>query len=193
MRRSLLPIGALSALAVGLVFAAGSSSDDRVPADPLLVAGGRRYAATIREERTSLHAAQAAGDALAVRLYRGRLLPADRAGVADPVATTRAASALLSGDARSLGAKVSLLDVEAHAAGAALAFDGIREAVWARDRGLVGAVDERAATLRAELDRYRLGEGYRRMPAPGTPARRSLEAALDAWAWRLEVAARTAG
>jgi hypothetical protein len=191
MYRSLVFTAVAAALAAGLVFASGSRSTERRGPDPLLAAGAKRYAATMRDERASLQAARAAGDALAVRLHRGRLAPADRAGVADPLAVVRAAVALLSGDARSLGPAVSLLDVEGHAAGTALAFDAIRDAVWARDRGLVGAIDERAAHLRAELDRHRRGQGYRPMPAPGTAARRSLEAALDAWAWRLNVAVTT--
>jgi iron uptake system EfeUOB component EfeO/EfeM len=68
-----------------------------------------------------------------------------------------------------------------------VAFDAIRDALWARDKGLVGSIDERMATLRSELDRHRRGNGFAK--TLGQADRRRLQAALDAWAWRLDLAA----
>ena len=74
-----------------------------------------------------------------------------------------------------------------------MAFDGVRDALWARDKGLVGSIDERCATLRAELDRHRRGDGFRSATTLPTADRRRLQAALDAWAWRLDLAAERLG
>ena len=103
------------------------------------------------------------------------------------LAAVEAAARLLSADARNLPA-TDLLAVEARVAGAAVAFDAIRDALWARDRGLTGSIDERLAGLRAELDRHRRGHRFR--PAAGLRVadRRRLAAALDAYAWRLSLA-----
>ena len=69
-----------------------------------------------------------------------------------------------------------------------MAFDAIRDAVWARDRGLTGSIDERLAGLRLELDRHRRGRRFRPAATLSTPDRWRLAAALDAYAWRLSLA-----
>ena len=150
--------------------------------------GETRYAAIVRAETASLRERRAAGDEAGVRIHLGRVAPARRARTSEPHAVVHAAAAVLSLDARGTG-RTGLLDLEAHAQGAGLAFDSIREAVWMRDRGLVGSIDERLANLRAELDRHRRGEGFLSSGALGAADRRRLAAALDALAWRLTVAA----
>ncbi len=181
-------------LLAGAGIAVATSGDGGATAaraeDPLLRSGATRYAAYLRAEAASLPAARRAGDRLAVRLHEGRLAPV--AGRVprrvDPRAAVSAAARLLSLDARNLGS-TDLLDVEARAAGAAVAFDAIRDALWARDKGLTGSIDERLAGLRAELDRHRRGRRFRPVASLPTGDRRRLQAALDAYAWRLSLAA----
>jgi hypothetical protein len=195
MNRGLLLTAVLLALpalgAAGLALAPAREGErPRAGGDPLLRSGALRYGAYLRAEAASLAAARRAGHALAVRLHEGRLAPAggrapDRV---DPVAAVRGAARLLSLDARHAGTR-DLLGVEARAAGAAVAFDAIRDALWARDKGLTGSIDERLAGLRAELDRHRRGAAFRSVERLRTADRRRLAAALDAYAWRLSLAA----
>ncbi|HEV2813189.1 MAG TPA: hypothetical protein VGW10_08065, partial [Solirubrobacteraceae bacterium] len=188
-RLALLAVLAL-ALGAGLTLARASESEPpRAAADPLLRSGATRYAAYVRAETASLRSARRAGDAVAVRLHEGRLAPAgaERQHV-DPAAAVASAARLLSLDARNAGT-ADLLGVEARAAGAAVAFDAIRDALWARDKGLTGSIDERLAGLRTELDRHRRGNEFRPAAKLPTPDRRRLAAALDAYAWRLSLAA----
>jgi hypothetical protein len=195
MRRRPLLSAALLALAVlagaGLTLAPARESEaPRSTGDPQLRSGATRYAAYLRAEAASLAGARRAGDTLAVRLHEGRLAPVGGRVPArvDAVAAVHAAARLLSLDARHTGAR-GLLGVEARAAGAAVGFDAIRDALWARDKGLTGSIDERLAGLRAELDRHRRGTGFRRARSLRTADRRRLAAALDAYAWRLSLAA----
>ena len=179
-------IAAVSASAV--VFA----GDARSQHDPLLVSGQQRYDAYVRTERESMRLMVAAGDHEAARIHRERVRPASvAAGLSSdtpkPVKVTRAAARVLSLDGRRAG-EVALVDVESHAAGSAVAFDAIRDAVWARDKGLVGSIDERIAGLRAELDRHRRGAGFAPASSLAVEDRRRLAAALDALAWRLQIA-----
>ena len=200
MRRAHFAVAALFALAAlagaGLTLAPAREPERPRPVrDPLLRSGSVRSAAYVRAERASLAAARRGGDTQAVRLHEGRLAPVGgrASGAVDSVAAVRTAAKLLSLDARHAGAR-ELLGVEARAAGAAVAFDAIRDALWARDKGLTGSIDERLAGLRAELDRHRRGSGFRRAATLGTADRRRLAAALDAYAWRLSLAAdRVAG
>ena len=170
----------------GLTLAPADESD---PADPLLRSGAARYSAYLHAEAASLAEARRNGDDLAAGLHAGRLAPVGGSlpEAVDPLAATAAAARLLSLDARQVGTK-SLLGVEARAAGAAVAFDAIRDAVWARDRGLTGSIDERLAGLRLELDRHRRGRRFRPAATLSTPDRWRLAAALDAYAWRLSLA-----
>ena len=188
-----------AALAVAALAAAGfvlapaparEREDPRRGADPLLRSGALRYGAYLRAEAASLAAARRSGDRLAVRLHRGRLAPVGgrHPQRVDAVAAVNEAARLLSLDARHT-ASAGLLDVEARVAGAAIAFDAIRDALWARDKGLTGSIDERLAGLRTELDRHRRGTGFRRAGSLGIADRRRLAAALDAYAWRLSLAA----
>ena len=179
----------LLALGGGFVAARGAGSPP-VQDDPLLQSGIKRYAAYVREETASLRAAEWDKDALGARIYAGRIAPSVEGGVDDPVAVALAAAALLSKDARG---DTALLDIESHAAGATAAFDAIRDAVWARDRGLVGLVDDRMATLREELDRHRRGAGFVPIARVSPAAKRRLLAALDALAWRYTAATRALG
>ena len=177
---------ALSLLILAVVGGLVAARGEDAPEDPRLQSGAKRYAAYVREESRSLAVARAARDALGARIYEGRLAPA-AGGTTDPIAVVHAAAAVMSRDGRG---DTALLDVESHAAGAAAAFDAIRDALWARDQGLVGEVDERIATLRAELDRHRRGDGFVPVARLGLAARGRLQSALDALAWRLTVAAR---
>lgn len=193
MRRPAFVVAAVVAAALAGVTLA--PADDREGAggagDPLLRSGAKRYAAYLRSEAASLRAARAAGDRVAARMHEGRLAPAGGRVPArvDPVAAVTGAARLLSLDARDPGRR-GLLALEAHAAGAAVAFDAIRDALWARDKGLTGSLDERLANLRAELERHRRGRGFRRADSLPLADRRRLAAALDAYAWRLSLAAR---
>lgn len=198
-RRRLIVVAllAVAALAGAGLTLAPAREPAAAPAadDPLLRSGATRYAAYLRAEAASLAAARRSGDAVAVRLHEGRLAPAGGRVPrrVDPVAAVRAAARLLSLDARHAGS-AELLGVEARAAGAAVAFDAIRDALWARDKGLTGSIDERLAGLRSELDRHRRGAGFRGVARLATADRRRLAAALDAYAWRLSLAAdRVAG
>ncbi|HEX8086075.1 MAG TPA: hypothetical protein VF529_17410 [Solirubrobacteraceae bacterium] len=189
-RKGVIALLAACAAALGGGFAVATSRDDApaTSADPLLRSGAVRYAAYLRAEESSLAASRREGDRLAVRLHAGRLAPVggsvpDRV---DPVAAVDAAARLLSRDARDLP---DLLAVEARVAGAAVAFDAIRDALWARDKGLTGSIDERLAGLRTELDHHRRGSRFRAASSLPTPDRRRLAAALDAYAWRLSLAA----
>jgi hypothetical protein len=193
-RRRFIAVALLAVVAlagVGLTLAPARQSPSRAHADdPLLRSGATRYAAHLRAEAGSLAAARRAGDELATRLHQGRLAPVggrvpERV---DAVAAVRTAARLLSLDARRTGSS-DLLGVEARAAGAAIAFDAIRDALWARDKGLTGSIDERLAGLRTELDRHRRGERFRAVAGLSTADRRRLAAALDAYAWRLSLAA----
>jgi iron uptake system EfeUOB component EfeO/EfeM len=105
-----------------------------------------------------------------------------------PLAVAHAAARVLSLDARRV-TEQPLVDVESHAAGAGIAFDAIRDALWSRDKGLVGSIDERLATVRVELDAHRRGAGFAAAARLPMAERRRLAAALDAFAWRLELAA----
>jgi hypothetical protein len=201
MRRRLSLVAALLAVAAlagaGLALATGRDGADPVPRaeDPLLRSGATRYGAYLRAEAASLRAARRTGDRLAVRLHAGRLAPVDGRVPerVDPIAAVDAAARLLSLEARDVAAS-DLLGVEARVAGAAVAFDAVRDALWARDKGLAGSIDERLAGLRTELDRHRRGSGFRRATTLPTGDRRRLAAALDAYAWRLSLAAdRVAG
>lgn len=161
--------------------------------DPLLVSGQQRYDAYVRTERESMRAMVTAGDRDGARIHRERLRPASvAAGLSSdtprPLQVTRAAARVLSLDGRRTG-PVDLLDVESHTAGSGVAFDAIRDALWARDKGLVGSIDERLAGLRTELDRHRRGAGFVLASSLRVADRRRLAAALDALAWRLELAA----
>src|SRR5687767_13953153 len=155
-RRTRFLAAALLALALlagaGLTLATARQSPDRPAADPLLRSGAARYSAYLRAEAASLGPARRSGDAFAARLHEGRLAPVGGRVPArvDPVAAVRAAARLLSLDARKASAR-ALLGVEARAAGAAVAFYAIRDALWARDKGMTGSIDERLAGLRAEL------------------------------------------
>ena len=155
----------------------------------MLVSGRTRYAAYVRAEthRRSASASAPGTPRGRASTPAGSSRPAALAP-GEPVAVARAAAAVLSLDARDVGRR-ALLDVESHAAGAAVAFDAVRDALWARDKGLVGSIDERLAGLRTELDRHRRGEGFRSSGALATADRRRLAAALDAFAWRLDLAA----
>jgi hypothetical protein len=181
------------------VFAAPRLGAEEAPPrpDPLLVSGQHRYDAYVRAERESMRAMIASRDAVGARIHRERLRPASvAAGVSSetpsPLDVVRAASQVLSLDGRGVGSR-SLLDLESHAAGAGAAFDGIRDALWARDQGLVGSIDERFAGLRAELDAHRRGSGFVAAHRLRTEDERRLAAALDALAWRLRVAADRLG
>ncbi|HEX2084802.1 MAG TPA: hypothetical protein VHF89_03900 [Solirubrobacteraceae bacterium] len=182
----------LAALAgAGMTLAPASERAAPDPsADPRLRSGAGRYAAYLRAEAASLQAARRAGDRLAVQLHEGRLAPVGGRVPAevDPIAAVTAASRMLSLDAREAGNR-DLLGVEARTAGAAVAFDAVRDALWARDKGLTGSIDERLANLRAELDRHRRADRFRPASRLGTADRRRLAAALDAYAWRLSLAA----
>ena len=186
----LIVLPALALVAAGAALFAG---DAESRPDPLLVSGEQRYGAYVRAERESMRAMVAAGDEQAARIHRERVRPAGVAAglssdVPQPLKVARAASRVLSLDARRLG-EVALLDVESHTAGSGVAFDAIRDALWARDKGLVGSIDDRLAGLRTELDRHRRGDGFVAPARVAVADRRRLAAALDALAWRLELAA----
>ncbi|HEV3002359.1 MAG TPA: hypothetical protein VGW75_16575 [Solirubrobacteraceae bacterium] len=191
-RRAALAVAVLAAVLAGVALAPAEHRERAGAADdPLLRSGAKRYAAYLRSEAASLRAARRAGDVVAVRLHEGRLAPVGGRPPArvDPAGAVSAAARLLSLDARDPAAR-GLLTLEAHAAGAAVAFDAIRDALWARDKGLTGSLDERLANLRAELDRHRRGRGFRPAATLALADRRRLAAALDAYAWRLSLAAR---
>lgn len=181
----------LAVAIVGLATRRSAGGEER-RADPrqeeMLVSGRLRYAAYVRTETASLRERERAGDPEGARIHAGRVEPVRRAGSRHPIAVARAAAGMLSLDARDVGRR-ALLDVESHTAGAAVAFDAVRDALWARDKGLVGSIDERLAGLRTELGRHRRGEGFRSSGALATADRRRLAAALDAFAWRLGLAA----
>jgi iron uptake system EfeUOB component EfeO/EfeM len=186
------------ALLAGAAFATAIGAREAEPKpDPLLVSGGKRYAAYVRAERASMQEMVAVGDGQAARIHRERLRPASvAAGLSSeapkPIAVASAASSVLSLDGRRAG-EVALLDVESHVAGSGVAFDAVRDALWARDKGLVGSIDERIAGLRTELDRHRRGAGFVPARSLRVADRRRLAAALDALAWRLELAAEKLG
>ena len=195
-RLVLIAVPALAAVAAGAGGLAISSESEPKP-DPLLVSGAQRYEAYVRAERDSMRDMVSAGDTVGARIHRERLRPASvAAGLSDetpgPVAVVSAASRVLSLDGRIVG-EVALLDVESHAAGSGVAFDGVRDALWARDKGLVGSIDERLAGLRTELDRHRRGSGFVAARSLRLADRRRLAAALDALAWRLGLAAEKLG
>ena len=197
MRRFLvaIPVAGLVLAAVALagLFLGGdeASSGERTALiaerQELLRSGAVRHDAWLRAERASLRAARRSGDRLGMVVHGGRVTAAGGAG--DPLAAARTASAVLARDARALG-NGPLLAVEAHAMGAGLAFDGVRDALWeTSDRGLVGSIDQRIAALGDALDRHRRGGGF--VPASRLSAaeRRRLAGAVDALAYRLGVAA----
>ena len=198
MRRRIVLI-VLPVLLVLAGFSATRLAAEEAPPrpNPLLESGAERYAAYVRAERASMREMVALGDETGARIHRERLRPASVAsGLSaeppEPVELARAASSVLSLDGRRAG-EVALLDVESHTAGSGVAFDAIRDAVWARDRGLVGSIDERIAGLRAELDRHRRGAGFVPASSLRTADKRRLAAALDALAWRLAIAAERLG
>ena len=193
---ALLATLVLASLAAGLL-ALRAPADRRASASAgetaaLLRSGAARYRMYVDAELASWRERSSAGDDGGARIPRGRGAPAMRAGggrpSTDPVGVTHAAALVLSLDARGAG-RISLLDVESHTAGAGVAFDAIRDALWARDKGLVGSIDERLANLRTELDGHRRGDAFTSSGALDTAERRRLAAALDALAWRLELAA----
>ncbi len=199
MRRTFAILAAVLAAAAlagaGLAVATGGGSEPRAAGDnALLRSGAARYLAYLRAEASSLAGARRTGGRLAQRLHEGRLAPVGGSvpRTLDTVAAVRSAARLLSLDARNV-ATAGLLGVEARVAGAAVAFDAIRDALWARDKGLTGSIDERLAGLRAELDRHRRGARFRPAAALETADRRRLAAALDAYAWRLSLAAGRVG
>ena len=178
---------------VAAAFASALGARESDPgSDPLLESGGQRYAAYVKAERSSMRAMVAAGDAQAARIHRERLRPtavaaglsSDTPGAAE---VAKAAASVLSLDGRRTRL-VALLDVESHVAGSGAAFDAIRDAVWAREKSLVGSIDERMAGLRAELDRHRRGSGFVPAASLSRADARRLAAALDALAWRLQLA-----
>jgi hypothetical protein len=170
------------------------------PADP----GLTRYRAYVAAEAASLAervSVRAFDDA---RVHAGRLAPVARAtgalellavsrvDAAEAASLRRAAlrtardaprvalstAAVVGAAATALeGARGSrdLVDVGARVDGAAVAFDAVRDAVWERDKGLVGSIDDRLTALREELRR----DG---------PDVRRLDARLHAVAWRLALA-----
>jgi hypothetical protein len=188
-RRGLTALLALL-LAVVLVVRppAGEADGDRPANASALRSGESRYVAFVRAETASLRAGRSAGDEAAERIHLGRLVPARRARSTEPVTVVRAATAMLSLDARAVG-RTGLLDLENHVHGAGLALDAVRDALWATDETMVGAVDERLAHVREEIDRHRVGEGFPSAGALEPADRRRLAAALDALAWRLTLAA----
>jgi hypothetical protein len=197
MRR--LPLLLLPVLAILAGAGFATADDDEPPrpptgreivaADPQLRSGAARYAAYVRAELPSLRAAKRARDWDAVVLHAGRIAPAgrDRSGVADTLAAVRRAARLLEADARHAGER-SLLGVEARVAGAAVAFDAIRDAVWSTDDGLVGSIDERLREARSQLDRHRRGGGFVGAGSLRARDRRALAEALHEYAWRLALA-----
>lgn len=195
--RALFLLLSLVAIAAALSAAQLFAREAPPKPDPLLVSGHQRYDAYVRAERTSMRAMVAAGDRAAARIHRERLRPAGvAAGLSSetpsPLTVTRAAARVLSLDGRRAG-EIPLLDVESHTAGSGAAFDAIRDALWARDKGLVGSIDERLAGLRTELDRHRHGARFVPPESLRTADRRRLAAALDALAWRLALAAERLG
>ncbi len=198
MSRKLTIAAAILAAALGgaglALATSGAPEAARPTDDPRLRSGAVRYAAYLRAEAGSLRAARRDGDRVAISLHEGRLAPvgARVRGPVDPVAAVTAAARLLSLDARRVGGR-DLVGVEARVAGAAVAFDAVRDALWARDKGLTGSIDERLAGLRAELDRHRRGTRFRAARTLTTADRRRLAAALDAYAWRLSLAAERVG
>ena len=201
MRRIVLAIPAAAAVLAALASAAFFLSDEEASSvgrtamlaerKALLRSGAARHDAWLRAERSSLRMAERAGDRRGVVIHGGRVAAAG--GTADPLAAARAASDVLARDARELGRR-PLLVVEAHAMGAGLAFDGVRDALWeTSDRGLVGSIDERVSALHDVLDRHRRGGGFVPASRLGAAERRRLAEALDALAYRLGVAADRLG
>ena len=188
-RRLLLALPALL-LAVVLVVRppSGEADGDRPANASALRSGESRYVAFVRAETASLREGRSAGDDAAERIHLGRLVPTRRARSTEPVTVVRAAAAMLSLDARGVG-RTGLLDLENHVHGAGLALDAVRDAMWAADETSVGAIDERLAHVRDEIDRHRVGEGFLSAGALEPGDRRRLAAALDALAWRLTLAA----
>jgi hypothetical protein len=195
MPRFAMPALAALALAALVLVARPSTEEaggDRGAVDPALAgelrSGHARYRAFVQAETSSLRERRAAGDDAGARIHEGRLVPARLAGSSEPLAVVHAAASMLSLDARGVG-RAGLLDLESHTQAAGLAFDAIRDALWATDKGLTGSIDERLANLRAEIDRHRRGEAFVSSGTLQTADRRRLSAALDALAWRLELAA----
>lgn len=159
----------------------------------LLRSGAERHESWVKAELQSMRAVERAGDWDAARFHRDRLAVAYAAGAPkrdpDGLTLARAAASVLSLDARNIG-RHGLVEVESHAMGAGLAFDGMRDALWeTADKGLVGSIDERIALLRDELERHRRGEGYVASGRLTIADRRRLAGALDALAYRLGLAA----
>jgi hypothetical protein len=204
MTRSIVLVVAAAVLATAALTArlqlddAAQGATAVAPRDPQLVrllrGGEERYRAYVAVELGSLRERQGAGDAVGARVHRARLAPALAAGRgrprADPISVNRAAARVLSVDARGVGSR-PLLDLESRLAGVGAAFDGVRDALWARDQGFVGSIDERLATVRAELDPHRRGTGFVPASRLTLSQRRRLAASLDALAWRLDLAARS--
>jgi hypothetical protein len=200
MRRLLVTLP-VALLAIALPTALHLHGDDAVSRERdallvkrerLLLSGASRHESWMRAELQSMHGVERAGDWDAARLYRDRLAVAFAAGAPkrDPsgLMLTRAAASVLSLDARNVG-RYGLVQIESHAMGAGLAFDGIRDALWeTADKGLVGSIDERIALLRDELQRHRRGEGYVSSGQLSLEDRRRLAGALDALAYRLVLA-----
>jgi hypothetical protein len=203
MTRSIVLALAAAALAVAALTARLQLDDDAQgataakPRDQQLVrlldGGEERYRAYVEVEAASLRDLEAARDTVGARVHRARLAPAVEAGrQRDPLAVSRAAARVLSVDARGVGSR-PLLDLESRLTGVGAAFDGIRDALWSRDQGFVGSIDERLATVRAELEPLRRGDGFVPATKLTLAQRRRLAAALDALAWRLDLAARELG
>ncbi len=203
MRRLALAIPVLAAafaVAVGVTLffqhedaSSGEPTALLAEREQLLRSGASRHEAWLRAELTSLRAARHTGDRAAVTIHGGRVAAAQAAGAperpVDARAVAREAAQLLSLDARGVGTR-PLLELEAHAMGAGLAFDGVRDALWeTADKGLVGSIDERIALLRDELDRHRRGASFTPVARITGADRRRLAGALDALAYRLGLAA----
>jgi hypothetical protein len=193
-------------LLVAAALGAGCGGGDAGPAPaPAPEPGLQRYRAYAAAEAASLAERVRAGAYADARVHAGRLAPLARAtGAVELLAVDRieparapalgrvalrsarapvTRTAVVRAAARSLEAARSsadLEDVEARVDGAAVAFDSIRDEVWARDQGLVGSIDERLERVRRELRRER-------------PDARRLDARLHALAWRLELAPARAG
>jgi hypothetical protein len=163
----------------------------------LLRSGMARHESWMEAELQSMRDVEQAGDSDAAEIHRDRLAIAFAAGAPkrdpDGLTLTREAAKILSLDARETDRR-GLLEIEAHAMGAGLAFDGIRDALWeTADKGLVGSIDERIALVRDELERHRRGEGYVAAGQLSLQDRRRLAGALDALAYRLGLAADRLG
>ncbi len=200
-----MPRLALVLIALAAATGCGADPERRAAPPPPADPGLTRYRAYVAAEAASLAervSVRAFDDA---RVHAGRLAPLARAtGAVELLAVDRieparapalgrvalrsarapvTRAAVVRAAARSLeAARASgdLEDVEARVDGAAVAFDSVRDEVWARDQGLVGSIDERLERVRRELRRER-------------PDARRLDARLHALAWRLELAPARAG